>query len=388
MRTQVGIIGAGPAGLMLARLLHLAGIESIIIENRSRDYIENRIRAGLIEHWAADLLTEVGVGERMKAEGILHWGINIGINCELHRIDFKALLNKRVTIYGQQEVVKDLVERRLADGGPLLFEVDGVSVHDVTSQQPKIRFTREGRAQEIACEFITGCDGFHGICRPSLPDGVLSVFERDYPFGWLGILSESPPPDHELIYSYTDRGFALYTMRSMSLSRLYLQCDHDEEIENWSDARIWDELHKRLGGAGKLTEGKMVQKGITPMRSFVVEPMQHGCLFLAGDSAHIVPPTGAKGMNLAFADVVTLSRALEGFYKSKRDDRLESYSATCLRRVWYAQRFSWWMTQILHRFPHETAFDRRRQLSDLDYITRSEAAAKSLAEQYVGLPLD
>ena len=388
MRTQVGIIGAGPAGLMLARLLHLAGIESIIIENRSRDYIENRIRAGLIEHWAADLLTEVGVGERMKAEGILHWGINIGINCELHRIDFKALLNKRVTIYGQQEVVKDLVERRLADGGPLLFEVDGVSVHDVTSQQPKIRFTREGRAQEIACDFIAGCDGFHGICRPSLPDGVLSVFERDYPFGWLGILSESPPPDHELIYSYTDRGFALYTMRSMSLSRLYLQCDHDEEIENWSDARIWDELHKRLGGAGKLTEGKMVQKGITPMRSFVVEPMQHGCLFLAGDSAHIVPPTGAKGMNLAFADVVTLSRALEGFYKSKRDDRLESYSATCLRRVWYAQRFSWWMTQILHRFPHETAFDRRRQLSDLDYITRSEAAAKSLAEQYVGLPLD
>ena len=217
---------------------------------------------------------------------------------------------------------------------------------------------------------------------------MLSVFERDYPFGWLGILSESPPPDHELIYSYTDRGFALYTMRSMSLSRLYLQCDHDEEIENWSDARIWDELHKRLGGARKLTEGKMVQKGITPMRSFVVEPMQHGCLFLAGDSAHIVPPTGAKGMNLAFADVVTLSRALEGFYKSKRDDRLESYSATCLRRVWYAQRFSWWMTQILHRFPHETAFDRRRQLSDLDYITRSEAAAKSLAEQYVGLPLD
>ncbi|HEY1311860.1 MAG TPA: 4-hydroxybenzoate 3-monooxygenase [Pseudolabrys sp.] len=387
MRTQVGIIGAGPAGLMLARLLHLAGIESIIIENRSRGYIENRIRAGLIEHWAADLLTELGVGERMMREGVLHWGSNIGINGDLHRIDFKALVNKRVTIYGQQEVVKDMVERRLADGGPLLFEVDGVSVHDVTTKQPKIRFTHDGKAQEIVCDFIAGCDGFHGICRPSFPDGVLNVFERDYPFGWLGILSESPPPDHELIYSYTDRGFALYTMRSVSVARLYLQCDHDEEIENWPDARIWDELHKRLGGARKLAEGKILQKGVTPMRSFVVEPMQHGRLYLAGDSAHIVPPTGAKGMNLAFADVVFLSRALDAHYKEKRDDLLESYSATCLRRVWKAQRFSWWMTQIMHRFPHETAFDRRRQLADLDYLVGSDAAAKSLAEQYVGLPI-
>jgi len=388
MRTQVGIIGAGPAGLMLARLLRLQGIESIIIENRSRDYIENRIRAGLIEDWAAKFLIEIGVGERMKAEGMPHWGINIGINGDLHRIDFKALVDKRVTIYGQQEIVKDLVERRLTDGGPLLFEVDGVSVHDMTSKQPKIRFTHEGRAQEIDCDFIAGCDGFHGVCRPSFPDGLLSVFERDYPFGWLGILSESAPPDHELIYSYTDRGFALYTMRSPTISRLYLQCDHDEEIENWPDARIWDELHKRLGGARKLAEGTMLQKGITPMRSFVVEPMQHGHLFLAGDSAHIVPPTGAKGMNLAFADVVMLSRALEAFYKTKRDDLLSNYSATCLRRVWKAQRFSWWMTQIMHRFPHETGFDRRRQLADLDYLTGSEAAANSLAEQYVGLPLD
>ena len=388
MRTQVGIIGAGPAGLMLARLLHLRGIESIIIENRSRDYIENRIRAGLIEDWAADLLIDVGVGARMKAEGMPHWGINIGINGDLHRIDFKKQVDKRVTIYGQQEVVKDLVVRRLGDGGPLLFEVDGVSVHDMASQRPKVRFTHAGRAQEIDCDFIAGCDGFHGICRPSFPDGVLNVFERDYPFGWLGILSESAPPDHELIYSYTDRGFALYTMRSPSISRLYLQCDHDEDIENWSNARIWDELHKRLGGARKLVEGKMLQKGITPMRSFVVEPMQHGRLFLAGDGAHIVPPTGAKGMNLAFADVVVLSRALEAFYRNKRNDLLENYSASCLRRVWYAQRFSWWMTQIMHRFPNESAFDRRRQLSDLDYLTSSQAAAKSLAEQYVGLPLD
>ncbi len=388
MRTQVGIVGAGPAGLMLARLLHLQGISSIIIENRSREYIENRIRAGLIEHWATELLKDVGVGARMQAEGIQHWGINIGINGDLHRIDFKQLVNRQVTIYGQQEVVKDLVVQRLADGGPLLFEVDGVSVHELTSQRPKIRFTHQGKSQEIDCDFIAGCDGFHGICRPSFPDGVLTVFEREYPFGWLGILSESPPPDHELIYSYTNRGFALYTMRSMSLARLYLQCDHDEEIENWPDARIWDELHKRLGGARKLQEGKMLQKGITPMRSFVVEPMQHGRLFLAGDSAHIVPPTGAKGMNLAFADVVFMSRALEAFYNKKDDARLQQYTATCLRRVWYAQRFSWWMTQLLHRFPNESAFDRRRQLSDLDYITSSQAASKMLAEQYSGLPLD
>jgi p-hydroxybenzoate 3-monooxygenase len=387
MRTQVGIVGAGPAGLMLARLLRLQGIDSIIIENRSEEYIYNRIRAGLMEHWAADLLVEAGVGERMKREGLPHWGINIGINGDIHRLDFKKLVDKRVTVYGQQEVVKDLVAQRRADGGPLLFEVDGVTVHDLTGERPRIRFTHEGKPQEIECDFIGGCDGFHGICRPSIPDGVLSVFERDYPFGWLGILSESPPPDHELIYSYTDRGFALYTMRSATLARLYLQVDHDEEIENWPDARIWDELHQRLGGSRALKEGTMLQKGVTPMRSFVVEPMQYGRLFLAGDSAHIVPPTGAKGMNLAFADVVYLSRALTGFYKEKRNDLLEGYSALALRRVWYAQRFSWWMTQIMHRFPNESAFDRRRQLSDLDYLTASDAAARSLAEQYVGLPL-
>ena len=387
MRTQVGIVGAGPAGLMLARLLHLQGIESIIIENRSRDYIENRIRAGLIEHWAADLLADVGVGSRMQREGMLHWGINIGINGDLHRIDFKKLVNKRITIYGQQEVVKDLVERRLSDGAPLLFQVDDVTVHDLKTQRPNIRFKHDGWPQEIDCDFIASCDGYHGVCRPSIPDGVLSVFERDYPFGWLGILAESPPPDHELIYSYTDRGFALYTMRSPTLARLYLQCDHDEEIEHWPDNRVWDELHRRLGGARKLAEGKMLQKGITSMRSFVVEPMQYGRLFLAGDSAHIVPPTGAKGMNLAFADVVMLSRALDAYYKNKSNDGLENYSTRCLRRVWYAQRFSWWMTQSMHRFPNESAFDRRRQLSDLDYLMSSNAAATSLAEQYVGLPV-
>lgn len=388
MRTQVGIVGAGPAGLMLARLLRLQGIDSIVIENRSRDYIENRIRAGLVEHWAADLLIDLGVGERMRREGTPHWGINIGINGDLHRLDFKALVDKRVTIYGQQEVVKDFVTLHLVDGGPLHFEVEDVSVHDLTAKNPKIRFKHGDRQQEMTCDFIAGCDGFHGICRPSIPDGVVSIFERDYPFGWLGILSDSPPPDHELVYSYSDRGFALYTMRSPTLARLYLQCGHDADIENWPDSRIWDELHKRLGGARKLVEGRMLQKGITPMRSFVVEPMQYGRLFLAGDSAHIVPPTGAKGMNLAFADVMVLSRALTAFYKNNNDQLLESYSNKCLRRVWKAQRFSWWMTQIMHRFPHETAFDRRRQLSDLDYLTSSRAAATSLAEQYVGLPLD
>ena len=388
MRTQVGIIGAGPAGLMLARLLHLQGIDSAIIENRSEDYIYNRIRAGLIEHWAADMLIEAGVGERMQREGVLHWGNYIGINGNLHRIDFKALVDKRVTIYGQQEVVKDLVAQRRKDGGPLLFEVDGVTVHDVASERPTIRFTHAGQKKQIECDFIAGCDGFHGICRPSIPAERMRVFDREYPFGWLGILAESPPPDHELIYSYTDRGFALYTMRSMGVARLYLQCDHDEDIANWSDARIWDELHRRLGGARTLQEGRMLQKGITPMRSFVAEPMQYGRLFLAGDSAHIVPPTGAKGMNLAFADVVFMSRALTAFYKSRREDLLESYTETCLRRVWKAQRFSWWMTQILHLFPDETPFDRRRQLADLDYLTSSETAAKSLAEQYVGLSID
>ena len=388
MRTQVGIIGAGPAGLMLARLLRLQGIDSIIIENRTEEYIYNRIRAGLIEHWAADLITDVGAGERMKHESLLHWGINLGRNGELHHIDFKHLVDKRVTIYGQQEVVKDLIALRRANGGPLLFEVDQVSVHDFDTDRPKIRFTHEGKPQEIECDFIAGCDGFHGICRPSLPEGTVRVFERDYPFGWLGILSESPPPDEELVYSYTDGGFALYTMRSPTLSRLYLQCDHDEDIKNWPDARIWEELHKRLGGARKLQEGKMLQKGITPMRSFVAEPMQYGRLFLAGDSAHIVPPTGAKGMNLAFADVVYMSRAFDAFYKSRRNDLLESYTRTCLRRVWKAQRFSWWMTQLMHVFPDDTPFDRRRQLADLDYIVSSETAARSLAEQYVGLPLD
>ena len=387
MRTQVGIIGAGPAGLMLARLLQLQGIDSIIIENRSRDYIENRIRAGLIEDWVADMLTEIGLGARLNREGLVHHGIKLGINGSLHHIDFKSLVDKRVTIYGQQEIVKDMVAQRLDSGAPLLFEVSDVSVHDIDGR-PKIRFTHDGQAKEIDCDFIGGCDGFHGICRPSIPDGVLSTFEREYPFGWLGILAAAPPPDEELIYSYHDRGFALFTMRSNTLARSYLQCAPDEDIANWSDARIWDELHKRMGGMRPLAEGEILQKSITAMRSFVVEPMQYGRLFLTGDAAHIVPPTGAKGMNLAFADVLVLSRAMTAFYRSGDGALLEAYSATCLRRIWKAQRFSWWMTQMMHLFPDDNPFDRRRQLAELDYVTSSDTGAKSLAENYVGLPMD
>jgi p-hydroxybenzoate 3-monooxygenase len=388
MRTQVGIVGAGPAGLMLSHLLHLAGIESVILENRSRDYIESRIRAGLLEQWAADLLVDTGVGARMQREGLFHNGVYFAFGGALHHINFRELVGKGVTIYGQQEVVKDLVARRLADGGQILFEVEDVGVHDFNGKMPKIRFHHEGRPQELACDFIGGCDGFHGICRPSIPASVLTAHDREYPFGWVGILSESPPPADELIYAYHDRGFALFTMRSPILARLYFQCAPDEEVENWPDARVWQELHARMDGIRPLAEGTVVQKGITAMRSFVVEPMQYGRMFLAGDSAHIQPPTGAKGMNLAIADVLVLSRALTQFYRAGRSDLIERYSATCLRRTWKAQRFSWWMTQLFHLDPGHNAFDRKRQLAELDYVTSSEAAAKSLAENYVGLPVE
>jgi p-hydroxybenzoate 3-monooxygenase len=388
MRTQVGIVGAGPAGLMLSHLLHLEGVDSVILENRSRDYIESRIRAGLIEQWASDLLVETGVGARMQREGMFHNGVHFAFGGALHYINFRELVGKGVTIYGQQEVVKDLIARRLSDGGQILFEASDVSVHDFAGHAPKIRFRHDGEEAELACDFIGGCDGFHGICRPSIPATALTAYDREYPFGWVGILSESPPPEDELIYAYHERGFALYTMRSPTLARLYLQCAPDDDIENWPDARIWQELHARIGGTRKLSEGAMLQKGITPMRSFVVEPMQYGRLFLAGDSAHIQPPTGAKGMNLALADVRVLAGAISQFYKGGRSDLLKRYSATCLRRVWKAQRFSWWMTQLFHLDPTHNAFDRKRQRAELDYVTSSEAAMRSLAENYAGLPVE
>jgi p-hydroxybenzoate 3-monooxygenase len=387
MRTQIGIVGAGPAGLMLSHLLHLQGVESVVLEDRSREYCEARIRAGLLEQWATDLLMELGVGERMQREAMFHNGNYLCFNGELHYLNFRGLVGKGVTIYGQQEIVKDLIVRRLADGGQVLFEVSDVAVHDIDTERPRITYRHDGGAHELVCDFIAGCDGFHGICRPSVPAGVLKTYEREYPFGWVGVLSQSPPPEDELIYAYHERGFALFTMRSPVLARLYVQCAPDDDIANWPDERIWEELHIRLAGTRKLVEGTMVQKAITPMRSFVVEPMQHERLFLAGDSAHIVPPTGAKGMNLAFADVMIFARALEVFYRQGRTDLLARYSSLCLPRVWNAQRFSWWMTQMLHRYSAEDDYDMHRQLSELAYVASSRAAQISLAENYTGLPL-
>jgi p-hydroxybenzoate 3-monooxygenase len=389
-RTQVGIVGAGPAGLVLSHLLYLNGIDSVVVENRSRQYVEERVRAGVLEQGTVDLLSEMGVGERMKRQGLVHHGIELRFNGRGHRINFKDLANgKGITIYSQHEVVKDLTSARLATGGQVLFEVEDVMVHELESAEPRISYRDKGEVHELTCDFIAGCDGFHGICRPSIPSGVLTEYERIYPFGWLGILAEAAPSSHELIYTNHDRGFALLSMRTPQISRLYLQCDPDEDIAEWPDERIWQELHTRLAADNwKLTEGPIIQKGVTGMRSFVVEPMQYGRLFLAGDSAHIVPPTGAKGLNLAVADVRVLARALEAFYKNDRKDLLENYSQTCLRRVWKVQRFSWWMTSMLHRFHDESPFDYRRQLAELDYVTSSRAASQSLAENYVGLPME
>ena len=390
VRTQVGIVGAGPAGLVLSHLLYLQGIDSVVVENRSRKYVEERVRAGVLEQGTVDLLIEMGIGERLKREGLVHHGVELRFNGRGHRIDFADLTGgKGITIYSQHEVVKDLTNARLASGGQVLFEVENVRVRDFDGSAPKIDYQRDGEQFEILCDFIAGCDGFHGICRPSLPAGALTVYEREYPFGWLGILAEAPPSSDELIYCSHDRGFALLSMRTPEISRLYIQCDPDEDIGQWPDEKIWHELETRLACDGwKLTTGPVVQKGVTGMRSFVVEPMQYGRLFLAGDSAHIVPPTGAKGLNLAVADVRVLARAIKDFYATGRRDPLDSYSETCLRRVWKVQRFSWWMTSMLHRFPDESPFDYRRRLAELDYVTSSRAASQSLAENYVGLPME
>ena len=391
MRTQVGIVGAGPAGLLLSHILEQQGIDSVVIETRSRAYIEERVRAGVLEQGTADLLTEVGVGQRMKAQGLVHGGIELQFAGRRHRIDFQELTGgKSVTVYAQHEILKDLINARLASGGQILFEVQDVNIYNFKDGQPLIRFTADGQPVELSCDFIAGCDGFHGVCRPSIPDGILRQYEREYPFAWLGILAEAAPSSHELIYAHHERGFALLSMRSPKISRLYIQCPPDDDIAGWSDARIWQELHARLETVEgwKLKEGPVLQKSITGMRSFVVEPMQYGKLFLAGDAAHIVPPTGAKGLNLAVADIRVLARALEKFYASGSSELLEKYSETCLRRVWKVQRFSWWMTSMLHHFSGDNDFEQRRQLAELDYLTSSRAAAQSLAENYVGLPFD
>ena len=387
--TQVGIVGAGPAGLLLGHLLHLNGIDSVIVEDRSRDYVIDRVRAGVLEQGTVDLMIAMGVSEGLSRAGLRHEGLYISFNGRRHRIDLAELTGgKAITVYGQNEVVRDLIDARLATDRPLYFEAKDVSIHDVESSKPAIRFRHGDTDHEVRCDFIAGCDGFHGICRPSIPDGVLTVYERAYPFGWLGILAEAAPSSEELVYTYHERGFALFSMRSPKITRLYFQVPPEEPIENWSDDAIWDEMLKRMTteDGWRPNVGRIIQKSVTPMRSFVAAPMRHGRLFLAGDSAHIVPPTGAKGLNLAASDVLVLARAMKAFYEQGRADWLDEYSTTCLRRVWKAQRFSWWMTSTLHRSADETAFDHQRQIADLDYLTTSCAAMTSLAEQYVGLP--
>ena len=391
-RTPVGIVGAGPAGLLLAHLLRLDGVESIVIETRTREEIEATIRAGVLEQGTVNVLNETGVGERMMREGAVHHGIYLRFAGRTRRIDLAGLTDGRsIMVYAQHEVIKDLVKVRLEAGAPIEFGVKDVTLQDLDIDSPKVRFRNAaGELCELACDYVAGCDGFHGISRPAMPSRRRSEFTRTYPFGWLGVLVEAPPSTDELIYAHHERGFALVSTRSPQVQRLYLQCDPEDRIENWPDERIWEELRARLATADgwQLEEGRIFQKGIVAMRSFVVEPMQYGRLFLAGDAAHIVPPTGAKGLNLAVADVRVLARAVTAHYRDRRNDLLAQYSATALRRVWRAEHFSWWMTSMLHRFHDDTPFHHRLQLAELDYVTSSKAKATTLAENYVGLPLD
>jgi p-hydroxybenzoate 3-monooxygenase len=406
MRTQVGIVGGGPAGTLFSHLLHLQGIESVVLELRSREEVETTVRAGVLEDGTAELLRETGVGERMDREGAIHHGINLQFAGRRHRIDFAELTGgRKIVVYGQQEVVKDLYAARLEAGGRLIFEAAATGLRDLESETPKVRFRRGARLdveagvirfdedteeEELVCDFVVGADGFFGPCRSHIPERVRKEHARTYPFGWFGILVEGPPSTEELIYSLHERGFALVSTRSPEIQRLYFQCDPHDEVANWPDERIWEEMQMRLDteDGWTLEEGKIFQKNIVQMRSFICEPMQHGRLFLAGDAAHIVPPTGAKGMNLAVADVRVLARGLTEYYSAGRTRLLDSYSETCLRRVWKASRFSWWMTSMLHRFHDEGDFRYRLQLAELDYVTSSRAASTSLAENYVGLPME
>jgi p-hydroxybenzoate 3-monooxygenase len=391
MRTSVTIIGAGPAGLLLSLLLAREGIDSIVLENRSRAEVETTIRAGVLEHGTVELMKELGVGERMQREGAIHHGIELRFDGYGHRIDLYVLTHGlSITLYPQHEVVKDFITARLDQGEQIFFNVADVQLSDVDSRQPRVHFTHEHERMEIDCDFIAGCDGFHGVSRASIPQERQKVFTRSYPFGWLGILMQAPPSSSELIYAYSERGFALVSTRSPQLQRMYIQCDPHDDIANWSDERVLDELQQRLETKDdwRLRIGPVTQKGILAMRSFVIEPMQYGRLFLAGDAAHIVPPTGAKGLNLAVADVRNLARALAAFYSHGQEQLLEAYSATCLRRVWRTEHFSWWMTSMLHRFPDDDTFQQRMQRSQLEYTVSSQASATTLAENYVGLPFE
>jgi p-hydroxybenzoate 3-monooxygenase len=392
MNTQVAIVGGGPAGLMLAQLLHLHGIDSIVLERSSEAHVVERVRAGVLEQGTVDLMRQAGVGARLLREGLRHGGIHVAFEGARHAIDFERLTGGRaITVYGQNEVVADLIGARAATGRPLCFGVSEVQLHDLGSARPRVTFAdAAGAAQEIACDFVAGCDGFHGVCRPSIPDAAGRALERAYPFAWLGILAEAPPSSDWLVYSLHERGFALFSMRSPSVTRLYLQVAPDEDPDEWSDDRIWSELATRLStrDGWRPNEGRITQKSVTGMRSFMYEPMRFGRLFLAGDAAHIVPPTGAKGLNLAMADAQRLASALADHYRDGRSEGLDRYSERGVRRAWRAQRFSWWMTSSLHLAPEATAFDRRRQLADLAYLVSSEAAMTSLAENYVGSNFD
>jgi len=389
MRAQVGIIGAGPAGLLLSQILHLAGIESVVLERQTGTYVLSRIRAGVLEQGTADLLTDAQVGARMRREGLVHGGIEISFDGRRRRIDLAGRTGgKSVIVYGQTEITKDLMDARSTLGGQTIYEAADVSIHDLDSDRPTLCYRKDDADHEIQCDFIAGCDGFHGVSRKTIPESVRRTFERVYPFGWLGILSETRPISDELIYAHHDRGFALCSMRSMTRSRYYIQCAFDENLDEWTDDRFWDELCRRLPeeATENLETGQSIEKSIAPLRSFVVEPMRYQRLFLAGDAAHIVPPTGAKGLNLAAADVHILSQALIAYYRDGGMDLLDRYSTAALRRVWKAERFSWWMTSMLHRFPESSRFDRRMQQAELDYLLESDAAQSVLAENYVGLP--
>ncbi|MFW6034019.1 MAG: 4-hydroxybenzoate 3-monooxygenase [bacterium] len=387
MRTQVGIVGAGPAGLLLSHLLHLHGISSVVLEVRSRDYIERRVRAGVLEQGTVDTLREAGVSERLDRQGLRHEGIELRFEGAGHRVPMTDLTGRAITVYGQQEVVKDLVAQRLADGGDIRFEVSDVRVDDLTGDRPTVHFRHDGREEELECDFVAGCDGFHGVSRESVPEGVLQAYEHEYPVAWLGILAEAAPATEELIYCLHENGFALYSMRSPRVSRLYLQVGPDEDLDKWPADRIWEELATRFRLADsdwRPTEGPLLESGITPLRSFVTEPMQYGRLFLAGDAAHIVPATGAKGLNLAVNDVRLLARGLDAWYASGDRSLLDSYTADALHRVWRVQHFSWWMTEMLHRYPGDEPFRHRLQIAQLRNVVDSQAYATALSENYVG----
>jgi p-hydroxybenzoate 3-monooxygenase len=389
-RNQVVIIGAGPSGLLLGQLLHVAGIDNVILEARTPDYVLGRIRAGILEETTVRLLEQAGVASRLKRDGLIHTGTELAFNGELHRIDFEKLTGRRVMVYGQTEVTRDLMEARAAAGRTTVYEADEVSLHDFDGESPVVRYRKNGVAHEIRCDFIAGCDGFHGVSRKSVPGSALVIHEKVYPFGWLGVLSEVPPVGDELVYANHERGFALCSQRSKVLSRYYIQVPATDAVSQWSDDAFWEELRRRLPAkvADRVVAGRSIEKSIAPLRSFVTEPMRFGSLFLAGDAAHIVPPTGAKGLNLAASDVGYLAAAFRQHYLERDDGGVDSYSARCLRRVWKAERFSWWFTSLMHKFPEDGAFGHRMQHAELDYLVGSVAASTSLAENYVGLPMD